>query len=646
MFDFNIIVADEATLRASLEAADTVPLALAMVQMTGDGEIIERLRPFVSGPWDYSETIPPELKAEVRERMVATLKDYAATGRALPPPPSSELLRSMMGLAAGQAIPDEYVPMMLEHSSVETGQSHEDWRKPEGRDFKVAIIGAGMSGIGMAIKLQQAGIPFTIFEKNDTVGGTWYENGYPGCGVDTPNHFYSFSFELFHDWTHFFSKRDALWQYFERCVDKYDLRRHIRFNTEVTAAHYDETRQTWTVKFRQLGGSDQSVEANALISAVGQLNRPAVPKIAGLENFKGPAFHTGKWDHSVDISGKTVAMIGTGASGMQVGPTIAPDVKKLSIFQRSPHWVVPNPNYHRSVKDEKKWVLRHIPYYVQWYRFQLFWGFADGLWPALQKDPSWDKPQQSLNATNERYRINMVRHIEREVGERKDLLPKVVPNYPPYGKRILIDNHWYRMLKRPNVDLVTDHIDHVEADAIVTKDGRKHPADVIVLATGFQAGRMLWPMEIRGRGGRNLREVWGEDDPRAYLGVTVPEFPNLFIMYGPNTNLGHGGSAIFHAECQIRYIMDLFHHMLDQNLSSIEVRAEAHDDYNARVDAAHERMVWTHGGMSNWYKNKKGRVIANSPWRLVDYWKMTAQADMKDYIVHGGKSGGPRVAAE
>ncbi len=645
MIDFKKIVADEATLRAALEAADTVPLALSLVQLTGDGEIIERLRPHVSGPWDYSETIPPELKAEVRERLVATLKDYAASGRALPPPPEPELLRSMMGLAAGQAIPDEYAPMMLEQSSVDGGEGQRQWRKPAGRDFRVAIVGAGMSGIGMAIKLREAGIPFVIFEKNDTVGGTWYENAYPGCGVDTPNHFYSFSFELFHDWTHFFSKRDALWQYFERLADKHDLRRHIRFNTEVTAAHYDEAREMWVVRTRDKDGSEESVEANALISAVGQLNRPAVPKIAGLESFKGPAFHTGKWDHAVDLRGKKVAMIGTGASGMQVGPAIAPQVEKLTIFQRSPHWVVPNPNYHRSVKDEKKWVLRHIPYYVQWYRFQLFWGFADGLWPALQKDPSWDKPEQSLNAINERYRVNMVRHVRREIGDDPALLTKVIPNYPPYGKRILIDNHWYTMLTRPNVELVTDRIDHVEPDAIVTQDGVRHQADAIVLATGFQAGRMLWPMQIVGRTGHSLRELWGEDDPRAYLGVSVPEFPNLFIMYGPNTNLGHGGSAIFHAECQIRYVMDLLRHMLEDKLSSIEVRRDVHDDYNRRVDAAHERMVWTHGGMNNWYKNRKGRVFANSPWRLVDYWKMTAQADMRDYIVHR-RDGGPRIAAE
>ena len=645
MFDFNRLTADEGVLRALLEVADTVPLALAYVQLGGDAQIVERLRPYVQGPWDYSETIPSELKTEVRERMVSLLRDYAATGRALPPPPSSDLLRSMMGLAAGQAIPDEYVPMMLEDSSVATGVPKQGWRQLESRNFSVAIIGAGMSGIAMAIKLQEAGIPFTIFEKNDTVGGTWYENAYPGCGVDTPNHFYSFSFELFHDWTHFFSKREALWQYFERCADKYGLRRHIRFKTEVTAARFDEARRIWAVEARKADGTVETVEANALISAVGQLNRPAVPKIDGLENFKGPAFHTGKWDHSVDLRGKKVAMIGTGASGMQVGPTIAPEVEKLSIFQRSPHWVVPNPNYHRSVRDEKKWVLRHIPYYVQWYRFQLFWGFADGLWPALQKDPNWDRPERSLNATNERYRINMERHIKAEIGDDPELLAKVIPPYPPYGKRILIDNHWYRMLKQPNVELVTDHIDHVEVDGIVTRDGRKHPADVIVLATGFQAGRMLWPMTITGRTGRTLREVWGEDDPRAYLGITVPEFPNLFVLYGPNTNLGHGGSAIFHAECQVRYVMDCLRQMNERGLSSIEVRKNVHDDYNARVDAAHERMVWTHGGMSNWYKNRKGRVIANSPWRLVDYWKMTAQADLGDYVAQG-PDGSSRVAAE
>jgi 4-hydroxyacetophenone monooxygenase len=636
--DFRELVREEARLRAALDQADIVPLLMVLVQLSGETELLDAAQGATHGPWDYSENLAPELKARIRDRLVGTLKDYAAHDRALPPPPSGALLRQMMSVAAGEPISDEYVPMMLEemalHAADPKGVS---WhRKPDAatlQRFKVVVIGAGMSGLLSAIRLSEAGIPYEIYEKNETVGGTWYENSYPGCGVDTPNHFYSYSFDSNPDWTHFFSKRDELWRYFEACADRYAIRARIRFNTEITAAHYDAERGIWHLRARDRAGKEQHIEANAVISAVGQLNRPAVPRIAGMETFNGPVFHTGQWDHSVKVEGKRVAMIGTGASGMQVGPTIAPQVARLSIFQRSPHWVVPNPNYHRVVSDGKKWLLRHLPYYGRWYRFQLFWGFADGLHPALQKDDGWDKPQQSLNPISERYRQNMIKHIKREIGDDPVLLAKVIPPYPPYGKRILIDNHWYKMLKRPNVDLVTEPIERIEPGGVRTKDGALHPADVIVLATGFQAGRMLHPMDIRGKSGRSLREIWGEDNPRAYLGITVPDFPNLFVLYGPNTNLGHGGSAIFHAECQVRYVMQCLRDLLENDWRSMEVRADVHDAYNTRVDAAHERMVWTHKGMSTWYKNSQGRVITNSPWRLVDYWAMTREPKRTDYIV-------------
>lgn len=639
--DFKDVVADGATLREGLEAADIVPLAMVLVHLTGDLAVLDAIQPHIHGPWDYSETIPAELKRDIRARLAAALEDHAARGRPLPPLPDAEALRRMMSVAVGQAIPDEYVPMMLEQMALARTPG-KLWRKPAAataaQAFSVAIIGAGMSGICAAIKLKEAGIPFTIFEKNDTVGGTWYENAYPGCGVDTPNHFYSFSFESNHDWTHYFSKRQELWDYFERLADRHRLRPAIRFRTEVISAAYDEARALWVLTVRGPDGATDRVEARAVISAVGQLNRPAIPAIPGLDGFGGPVFHTAQWDSRQRLEGRRVAMIGTGASGMQVGPTIAPIVERLTIFQRSPHWVVPNPNYHRSVDEATRWVLKHIPLYGQWYRFQLFWGFADGIHPALQIDPDWHMPAQSLNATNERYRQTMLRHIRKEIGDNPELLEKVTPTYPPYGKRILIDNHWYRTLTRDNVDLITTPIERIEAGGVLTRDGELYPADMIVLATGFQAGRMLWPMEIRGRGGVSLRDLWGDDDPRAYLGITVPGFPNFFMLYGPNTNLGHGGSAIFHTECQVRYTMDCLRALIENGWGAIDCRQDVHDDYNRRVDEAHRRMVWSHPGMNNWYKNKHGRVVANSPWRLVDYWNMTAQADMADYVVRSARA--------
>jgi 4-hydroxyacetophenone monooxygenase len=627
---------DDAELSAALGAADAATLLLTLVQLTGERHWLEDAKPFIRGPMNYQEFMPDALKAAIRERLGEVLEEIGRTGTVPEGQADDALLREMMAVAAGEPVADEYIAMMREDLTDDSLRSRSlKWRSPPApaalARLEVVIIGAGMSGLYAGIQLRQAGIPFVILEKNDAVGGTWYENIYPGCGVDTPNHFYSYAFEPNHDWSHFFAKRDELWNYFERVADKYDLRKHIRLGIEVVDASYDEAGASWRITARDAGGARQTFSAAVLVSAVGVLNRPKLPDIPGIASFAGPAFHTAQWDRSFDWRGKRVAMIGTGASGHQVGPSIAPEVARLMIFQRSPHWVVPNPNYHEGVAEGKKWALANIPFYLRWYRFQLFWGFADGLHAALQVDPDWPDPKRSLNAVNEKHRRFMERHIRGELAERPDLLEKVIPDYPAYGKRILIDNHWFRMLKRPNVDLVTDPIEAIVPEGIRTKDGKVWQADALVLATGFKVSTMLGPMKITGRCGRELHEVWGADDAKAYLGLTVPGFPNFFILTGPNTGLAHGGNQIFMTECGVRHMMQALRELVEGGHRSVECRREVYDSYNRAVDAQHARMVWTHKGMTNWYRNAHGRVFAITPWRLVEYWKMTANFDPAEY---------------
>jgi 4-hydroxyacetophenone monooxygenase len=624
--------------RRALEAADPATLLLALVQLTGEAHWLELAKPFIRGPMSYQEFMPETLRAQVRERLGDVLAEIARSGTAPPRRTDDALLREMMSVAAGEPVPDQYIAMMREDLTDDSLASRSlKWRRPPDRAAlsspEVVIIGAGMSGLYAGIQLREAGIPFVILEKNDAVGGTWYENIYPGCGVDTPNHFYSYAFEPNHDWSHFFAKRDELWNYFEGVADKYELRRHIRLGTEVLDARYDESDASWRITAQGADGIRHVLSARVLVSAVGVLNRPKLPDIRGLASFAGPAFHTAQWDRQFDWRGKRVAMIGTGASGHQVGPTIAPDVERLTIFQRSPHWVVPNPNYHQGVSAGKKWALAHVPFYLRWYRFQLFWGFADGLHTALQVDPEWPHPQRSLNALNEKHRRFMERHMRSELGERADLLQKVIPDYPPYGKRILIDNYWFRMLKRRNVDLVTDPIEAIVPEGVRTRDGTLWPADALVFATGFKVSKMLHPIEITGRDGRELHDVWGADDARAYLGLTVPGFPNFFMLTGPNTGLAHGGNQIFMTECGVRHMMLGLRELLEGGHRSIECRPEIYQNYNRDVDALHARMVWSHKGMTNWYRNSHGRVFAITPWRLVEYWKMTSTFRREEYDI-------------
>jgi len=327
--DMHGLVADEALLDLALEGADVAPLLMVLVHLTGEEQWLDEVAPHINGPWNFQETVPDELKRRLRARMKEVLLDYAARGTALPAEPPPGLLRRMLSAGVGGPVPEEYIPMILEEMMLDdTDPKTVHWRtRPSSETltaFRVVIIGAGVSGLGMAIKLREAGIPFVIYEKNKTVGGTWLENSYPGCGVDTPNHFYSLSFEPNHDWPDHFSKRDELWGYIERLADQYDLRRDIRFETEVTAARWDESRAVWVVTTRDAAGVEETSDANALVTAVGQLNQPSIPPIPGLDEFAGPKFHTARWDHSVDLSFANVAMIGTGASGMQVGPSIAP----------------------------------------------------------------------------------------------------------------------------------------------------------------------------------------------------------------------------------------------------------------------------------------------------------------------------------
>jgi 4-hydroxyacetophenone monooxygenase len=487
------------------------------------------------------------------------------------------------------------------------------------------IIGAGVSGIAAAVRLRQAGVPFTILERHDDVGGVWLVNDYPGAGVDTPSYLYSFSFAP-HDWSTHFGKRDEMIAYLRDVATRFGLREHIEFGVAVESAEYADGR--WTVR-----AGEREWTGTALVSAVGLFTNPIVPDLPGLAEFAGHAFHTTAWPHDLDLTGRRVAVVGAGASAQQVVPAIAGTPGHLTVFQRSPQWIAPDEEYFTPFADDVHWLMHHVPYYHRWYRFRLAWTFNDRVHPSLTIDPDWEHPDQSLNAVNDGHRRYFTRHIESELDGRPDLLEASVPDYPPFGKRMLLDNGWYATLRRDDVTLVADAVAEVTPDGIRTETGAHHDADVLVLATGFDAQHYLADMEIRGRDGLRLHDVWGDHDATAHLGMTVPGFPNLFLMYGPNTNAGAGGSFIFVAESQARYIVDLVARMAREGIGSVEVRKDAHDASVSDVDARHREMVWSHPGMTTYYRNPSGRVVTNSPYRIVDYWSMTREADLADFHV-------------
>jgi 4-hydroxyacetophenone monooxygenase len=508
------------------------------------------------------------------------------------------------------------------------------WRKEDvapDRDFRVAVIGAGMSGIVAAYRLEQAGVSYVVIDKNDDVGGTWHDNTYPGCRVDIPNHYYSYSFAQRDDWPYFYSPQQELHRYFRECATEFGIRPRIRFGTEVTSMQYDEETGTWSLDLLRSDGREETLTANAVISAVGQLNRPQLPAIEGRDSFAGPSFHSAEWDHTVDLAGKRVGVIGTGCSAAQFVPIISEQVAQLEIFQRTPNWMFPVPHYHFEVPAGLQWLLSNVPAYRQWYRFWLFWRTAETLRPMAEVDPAWPHRERSVSELNDLLRSMLVATMEERYAERPDLLAKAVPAYPPAAKRIIVDNGaWAQALHRDNVELTTENIERITPAGVVTVDGRLHEFDVLIYGTGFQPSRFLTPMKVVGRGGVNIHEQW-DGDARAYLGITVPGFPNFFVLYGPNTNIVVNGSIIWFSECEVRYVMDCIRTVLAGEHVALECRRDVHDQYNAEIDAENLRMAWGVSKVNSWYKNAKGRVAQNWPFPLLEYWTRTRQVDPADY---------------
>jgi 4-hydroxyacetophenone monooxygenase len=490
--------ADLAMLDEALAVAHLPALLAALVHVTGDaGWLKPEWRPAYQ-PLSRGETgLGPETDAEIRAATRAALVAFLEGDRQLPPSPDVATVRQMMDFVAGVDIPEGYADFAMDELAI-VGRSSKDpqFDQPKlqaaARKLKVLVIGAGMSGILTGIRLSQAGVNFEIVDKNSDVGGTWLVNTYPGCRVDNSNHMYSYSFEPNHAWPQFFSPQPELLKYFRGIADKYGLRKHIRFETLVEACVWDEAESLWRVTLRGKDGRAETVAANAVISAVGQLNRPRYPEIEGRDSFAGESFHSAEWRHDIDLKGKKVAVIGTGASAFQFVPEIAPEVGKLTVFMRNPPWALPVPHYHENVPEGFKWLLDNVPFYDKWYRFFLFWTTTEGFLPMVKSDPAWNGSPGAVSQANAELREMVGQYLAAQVAERPDLVGRVVPEYPIGGKRAVLDNGvWLGALKRPNVELVTDKVAKITPKGVVTADGVEHEVDVLIYGTGFTASKFL-----------------------------------------------------------------------------------------------------------------------------------------------------------
>jgi len=632
------VALSEAEMRDAVASAAVPALLMVVFQVTGDRKWLqERYRPTRGKGINNHESggLPDDVQDEIREAAVQALLHMQAGGAAAVPELSPEQAVELVSIFLGEKIDDRYGPLLageIRRRSVEGDDRIETKPLDVPDGYKVIVIGLGIAGLVAMNYLGEMGLDYTVFERAGSAGGVWFQNTYPGAGVDTPSHLYSFSF-IDRDWQKHFELRDELHRYFNDVLEQLNTEDRVRFNTEVVSADYDDDTLLWTVVTRNPDGTSEEHVANIVISAVGSLNKPKLPNIPGMDSFEGTQFHSSHWPEGFDPTGKRVAVVGVGASSQQISPEIAPLVEHLTIFQRSPQWVAPFELFRQDIAPEQRTLLGLSRLYHSWTWVRLFWQFGDKVIEALRVDPEWEHPDRSVNARNDGHRRMFTRYVEEQLKDRPDLLEKALPDFPPFGKRILLDNGWYATLKRDNVTLLTEGVTSVDATGLVGTSGDHVDVDVIIWATGFNASYFLDSLEVHGAHGAHLREIWHEDDPKAYLGVSIPNFPNFFMLGGPHSFPG-SGSFMYFMEVQMRYLRDLITGMLDQGVTAIDAKEDVTERYNELVDEVHSKTVWTHPGFGTYYRNSKGRVIFVMPFLNLEYWEFTRRSDFENYNFH------------
>jgi len=618
--------ATDAAIEQSVAHADPLILRGLLYQLTGDETLSNMKLGRKTFGYTHLDCIEdPADVARVQKLAIHLLKRYRdRCEKTIDTGPDERLLKSLE-LVAGSKIPIDEQQLWIEVTGVDPMARGLKWRQNPTREqlagFNVAVIGSGLSGLNAAVHMKQAGIPFVVIEKNAGVGGTWFENRYPGIRVDSPSRGYLHLFGLKYPYGYSFCPGEENVRYMEWVVDRYELRGDIIFNTEVRSLTWNEDVQMWDITADGPAGRT-SWRVNAVISCVGFLSRPQMPNIAGLDNFQGVACHTARWPQDLDVAGMRVAVIGSGASGYQTTPVIAKTAQHVYLFQRTPSWCYATPSYVSPLPEEALWLDRNFPLYVNFARFRQARMYGPENTMAVQRiDPNFKDPY-SRSALNKAMRESCLDFMQKALAGRPDLIEKMTPAAPPMTSRpIRIDSedNIYSALMRDNVTLVTDAITRVTANGIEV-DGTEIPLDIIVLATGFKANDFLWPMEIRGRGGVSVETLWAKDGPRAYLGAMLPGFPNFFMAYGPNTNNFGGLQIIDLLEMEIRFALECIAGLIVSGKRTVDVTTQAYWRFNEELDREERKMIYMDTRVSNYYTSSAGRSCVNGPIDIRRMW--------------------------
>ncbi len=623
--------ADDAAIEDAISHADPMVLRGLLYQLTGDPEVAATgVKTVQAG---FADAVTPASDADVallRRKAVEFLKAYRDSGAGEIGIGPLDRLPDSLGLMLGKALTGENLTHHLEELAIDPAARALRWQRtpdPERlKDFTVTVIGAGMGGLNAALQLREAGFPVTVIEKNDGVGGTWWENRYPGARVDTASRSYTHIFGVDFPYPNPFCEWRENVKYFNWVADSFDLRKHIEFKTEVRSMTWDEAAGEWAIDIEGPDGA-RTIRSRAVITAVGLLSRPQIPQIAGMETFAGSSWHTARWPEGFDMKGKKVAVIGTGCTGYQMIPELALEAEHLTVFQRTPQWLFPTPGYRSPFPPQVNWLDRNLPFHTNFMRARAC--TLDGLADVAQIDPDFDDPH-AVSALNKRARDSSVRFLESKLKD-PALVAAMTPSHPVWSARAVVVDPEYSVLdalQRDNVTLVTGGIERIEPGGVVDKDGALHAADVIVYATGFHATEFLYPMTITGRDGQTLEQTWAKGGARAYVGCMVPGFPNLWSIYGPNTN-GSLNVSSFHEKIAL-YALQCMEALVLGNGGAIEVREDAYRRYNEVVDARNGTKAWSDPRAQNYYWTEHGRSSVMCPFYSAEMSGFLRKPDLAD----------------
>jgi 4-hydroxyacetophenone monooxygenase len=620
---------DRAFIRRAIELADLNAVRVALFQHTGDPDLA-------------ALPVAAQLDDAGRELLITKAVDWLEANSSpeilLPEPPESEL-RTLLTMATGQEMTDLEFEARRDLPAFKDFPWTAEWTNgkpelPEG--FRVAIVGSGFSGLAAGVQMERLGIPYVVLERRPEPGGTWTINRYPDVRVDTISITYEFSFEKNYPWEEYFGKGAEVRKYLDHISRKYGVHANTRFEHDLKKATFDEARDVWVLEADTPDGL-VTIEANAIINAVGGFANPRFPNFEGMEDFEGEILHPNRWPEDFDATGKRVGIVGNGSTGVQLLAPIAADAEQVFVFQRTPQWISPRDKYGQPVEPEIRWLLDNFPGYWHWWRYMAIAGLF-GTHGFLIADPEWQAKGGAFNPMSDKLRDDLTAYIKAQTGGREDLIEKLVPDYAPFSRRPVVDNGWYKALTRDNVELVTDTITRLTPKGVETADGSMYDIDVLVTATGFEVGTYLWPADYVGKGGLSVHDYWSKDGARAYISMMVPNFPNMFMIYGPNSQPLSGGTGLpiwyviwsaYSATCLIK--------MIEEGKSRVEVKEEAYERYNKALDeeASKLLLMQEYGAPEkNYYVNTEHkRLQFNAPWYGPEYHRLCTEIVWDDLEV-------------